>query len=229
MCNAACIEFGSAHLPASEVRNRRVMEVGSLNVNGSLRRYVESLGPFSYTGVDVVSGPGVDELCDVSDLVARYGPDQFDVVISTEMLEHVRNWRVAVSNLKSILKPGGALLLTTRSKGFEYHGYPRDYWRYEIGDMDIIFSDLSVEVLEQDPLAPGVFVKARKLVPFVEKNLEAHALYSIVTGRRCKDVANWETLIFGSMRAGCLLVARFVLAIVKAGVKRLRRQRETLR
>ena len=228
MCNAACIGFGTSRLSASEVRGRKVIEVGSLDVNGSLRRHVEGLGPLSYTGVDVAQGPGVDELCDVTELAARYGADAFDVVISTEMLEHVRDWRLAVSNLKRVLKPGGVLLLTTRSKGFPYHGYPNDYWRYEADDINAIFSDLFIETIESDPLAPGVFVKARKPPAFVERNLESLALHSAVTRKRCKHVGTRDIFIFGSIRAAYVFVAGLVPAAVKAGIKRALRSREGL-
>jgi SAM-dependent methyltransferase len=192
MCNVACLQFGRSHLTAQDVRGKKVIEVGSRDVNGSLRADIVQFGPSSYLGVDVATGPGVDEVCDITELAGRYGLEGFDVVISTEVLEHVRDWRAAVSNLKRILRPNGVLLVTTRSKGFPYHGYPYDFWRYEVDDIRAIFSDLTVEVIEKDPVSPGVFVRAYKPAGFSERNLEPINLYSIVTHAHAHHVTDIE-------------------------------------
>ena len=107
-------------------------------------------------------------------------------MICTEVLEHVRNWRVVMSNLKQLLAADGVLLLTTRSFGFPYHAFPYDFWRYEVDDMRVIFSDLMVEDTASDPGKPGVFVKARRPQQFVENDLDGYELYSMVKRRRCR-------------------------------------------
>lgn len=196
MCNPACIDFAREHLEAWEVRDRVVLEAGSLDVNGSLRSFVEGLSPARYVGIDVTPGPGVDEVCDARDILERYGPQSFDVVISTELLEHVRDWREVVHGFKQVLRPGGALLITTRSKGHPYHGYPADFWRYETEDLRQIFSDFGIEALEEDPIEVGVFLKARKPYAFQENNLDAIALYSMVTKTRTRTVSRWRVLLF---------------------------------
>lgn len=208
MCNPACLQFAISHLTPEEVADKKVIEVGSMNVNGSARSFLETLKPQSYLGVDLAEGPGVDRICDIADLYQRFGKDQFDLVISTELLEHVEDWRGAISNLKAVLKPGGALLITTRSRGFRYHGYPFDFWRYELSDLQAIFSDLQIEALEKDPLSPGVFVKARKPIEFIENDLGDYRLYSIIAKRRCVRVGDLQRRWYMAYRRWRLSIKR---------------------
>ena len=145
--------------------------------------------PARYVGVDIFPGEGVDEICNAERLTERFGQESFDVVIATEMLEHVRNWREVIDNFKSVLRPDGILLITTRSRGFPFHEAPHDFWRYEVSDMEAIFSDFSIEVLETDPQEPGVFLKARKPAGCSAKDLSEYVLYSMVTGTYVHSVA----------------------------------------
>ena len=189
MCNSACLDFGRTRLTEADVTGKRVIEIGSMDINGSLRPAVEALGPSEYLGIDIAEGPGVDEICSVYDLVERYGAESFDVVISSEMIEHVHDWRKAISQIKGVMRPNGVLVITTRSIGFPYHDYPFDYWRFELDDMRAIFSDMTIEALEPDTDDPGVLVKARKpLANFVENDLSDHALYSMVISSRSKGI-----------------------------------------
>lgn len=154
--------FGRQVLGKEEVAGKEVLEVGSMDVNGSLRCHVEALAPLCYVGVDFLAGSGVDVVCDATDLVRNYGIHSFDVVISTEMLEHAEDWRAVVSSMKAVIRPGGLLLLTARSPGFHRHGYPYDWHRFTREDMTLIFADFELLRFEDDCEAPGVMVFARK-------------------------------------------------------------------
>ena len=154
--------FGRAHLRSDDVRGKRVLEVGSMDINGSLRAHVELLGPASYVGVDFLAGAGVDVVCDAGDLVWRFGEHSFDVVISTEMLEHAEDWRGAITAMKRVLVPGGLIVLTARGPGMGLHGYPHDWHRFTVDDVRQIFDDFQIDVLEADPQSPGVLLRARK-------------------------------------------------------------------
>ncbi len=200
MCHISVIVLAVKNLTKEEIRGRRVIEVGSYDVNGSVRPIIESWEPAEYIGADIRKGPGVDIVCDAENLVARFGKESFDVVISTELLEHVRDWKRVVSNIKNICKPNGIILITTRSYGFAYHGYPYDFWRYELGDIKQIFSDFQISALDRDYQAPGVCVKARKGEKFIEKDLSDFKLYSIVTNKRVNEIIDEDFRTFYFMR-----------------------------
>src|SRR6266496_1641489 len=158
--------WASTALTAAEVKGKHVIEAGAYDVNGSVRPAVEALGPASYTGTDMQPGPGVDEVCPAEKLPAVLGDGTAGVLISTEMLEHAEDWQAAMAGMIRALAPGGLLVLTTRSEGFPYHGYPEDHWRFSVAGMGEIMAAAGMDVLDlradPDPASPGVFVKARK-------------------------------------------------------------------
>lgn len=203
MCHISCIVFGAKNLTKEEIKGKRVIEIGSYDVNGSLRPIIESWEPAEYIGVDIEKGPGVDIVCNAEDVVEKFGKESFDVVISTEVLEHVRDWRKVISNIKNICKPNGLILITTRSYGFGYHAHPYDFWRYELEDMKNIFSDCEILVLEKDSQAPGVFVKVKKPNKFIEKELLNYKLYSVVVNKRVREITDKD---FRNLYFMCLIL-----------------------
>ena len=184
--NIAVLEFFFENVSLEEFENKRVIEVGSKYVNGSVRPFIEKfLRPAEYIGVDIEEGKFVDVICNAENLVDYFGKESFDVLISTELLEHVRDWVKVINNFKLILKHGGFLYITTRSKGFPYHGYPYDFWRFEIYDMKQIFRDFEIIKLVPDHQDPGVFLKARKPKDYQEPiNLDDYLLYSIIFNKK---------------------------------------------
>ena len=165
------MDFLKAHLCAEEIVGKRVAEIGSQDVNGTPRTVVIPMKPAAYIGVDYAPGPGVDVVANALALTEKFGEASFDVVISTEMLEHVEDWRPIVEQLKALVKPKGLLLVTTRSPGFPYHPYPIDVWRYTLEDFRNIFSDMEILAVCSDWQVPGVFIKARKPDPYTPCDL----------------------------------------------------------
>ncbi len=180
--------FGASHLTPNEVKGKRVIEVGSYDMNGSMRPVVSVWKPAEYVGVDIVPGPGVDVVCNADDTVKHFGKERFDVVISTEAIEHVRNWKTVISNLKNLCAPEGVILVTTCMPGHYYHPHPGDFWRYTPEDFREIFSDCEIEAVESDPRTLGVYIRAKKPTHFKEKDLSQFKLTSIITGTRVVDV-----------------------------------------
>ena len=186
MCHGTCILFGCTNLKDKEINAKKVLEIGSLDINGSLRCYIESFNPEEYVGIDIVNGRGVDCICTVENLIDEFGTEKFDLVVATEVIEHIKDWKIAISNMKNICKSDGIILITTRSVGFPIHGYPHDYWRFEFNDMEEIFSDCEIVAIENDHSVPGVFAKIKKPSNFQENDLSDYELYSVITNKKTK-------------------------------------------
>lgn len=182
MCNVSGILFGCKNIKSHEVAHKRVLDVGSYDVNGSLCYFLEQHEASEWVGVDIQPcdhswhSPCVTDVCDAGNLLERFGVAAFDLVITTEMMEHVKDWRGVIHNLKGVLKPGCPLILTTRSPGYPRHGHPNDHWRYTEQDMRVIFADFTIETLESDRYVSGVFIRAVKPKDFAEVDLSTHKL-----------------------------------------------------
>jgi SAM-dependent methyltransferase len=111
----------------------RVLEVGSLNINGSVRQHFSG---GQYIGIDIGAGPDVDVVCQGQDYDAPDG--SFDVVISCECLEHNPFWRETFANMLRLCRPGGLVIMTCASTGRPEHctrrttpeGGPVTVWDY---------------------------------------------------------------------------------------------------
>jgi SAM-dependent methyltransferase len=159
-------------LTRADVHGKDVLEVGSGNYDGSVRPIVEAFGCASYLGADALDGPGVNLVVPCERLAAEFGPDVFDVVICTEVLQYVEDWAECLYNMFTVLCPGGTLLLTTRGPGHPPHLPSQDEepvppaWTFTVGAFAEILRRAGFEApmvcTDPDPARVGTFVKARK-------------------------------------------------------------------
>lgn len=122
-----CKNFYESYAPAfSSQQNVKVVEIGSQDVNGSLR----PLAPhhFEYIGVDFVKGKGVDiVLSDPYQL--PFETDSIDIVLSSSCFEHSEMFWIVFLEVMRVLKPTGLFYLNAPSNG-SFHRYPVDCWRF---------------------------------------------------------------------------------------------------
>lgn len=166
MCTGNIIAFGNKVITRELIHDKFVLDVGAYDVNGTLKNKVMEFKPKMYVGVDIREGPNVDVVCDICDLEKLFLRESYNVVICTEVLEHVKDWQKAVYNLKQIVAPGGSLLITTPTIGFPYHEYPSDHWRFTLEDFKIIFIDFDL-VTAWTHNDPGVCILLRKPMDYV--------------------------------------------------------------
>lgn len=81
----------------------------------------------SYTSLDVLDTPIVDIVCNAEEM--QLDDCCFDLVLCTQVLEHVQNPQRVLDECYRVLKPGG-LLIATAPSIFPEHGYPGDFWRF---------------------------------------------------------------------------------------------------
>jgi len=106
-----------------DLRHKKVLEIGSYNVNGSVRWLFKG----DYTGIDREAGPGVDLLMNASDM--DLDDHSFDVVVSTSQLEHDPTFWLTLAEVGRVLRSGGHFILTTHTTGFPPHNGP-DFYRF---------------------------------------------------------------------------------------------------
>jgi SAM-dependent methyltransferase len=104
----------------------RVLDVGAMDVNGSLRS-VAPLGA-KYVGVDLEPGPGVDVVLGLGQGLP-FGPDTFDACVSVSCMEHDFAFWDSFLQMAVAVRPGGFIFLDVPSNG-PYHSYPTDNWRF---------------------------------------------------------------------------------------------------
>lgn len=98
---------------------QRVLEVGSLNLNGTVRDFFTNC---EYLGIDLGPGPGVDLVINGDEYIE---PNHYSVTISTESFEHNPTWRETFANMYGNTCPNGLIIFTCASTGRAEHGTRR--------------------------------------------------------------------------------------------------------
>jgi len=148
----------------------KVLDVGSLNVNGTLRL----VAPLEYIGCDRENGPGVDVVLK-DPYILPWPSDEFDLVVSTSCFEHDEFFWETFVEMARVVKPGGFIYMSAPVQG-PVHRHPVDCWRFypDAGGALARWaqrSDLKIELIESFILPPSFdvwsdFVAVWGKVPF---------------------------------------------------------------
>ena len=109
-------------------RTLRVLDVGCGD-----KPYLPLLDAYAerYVGLDAAPRPHVDDVGSAEDL--PYEDESFDLILCTQVREHLPEPAVALSEMHRVLRPGGSALISTHGV-FLYHPDPPDgegdYWRW---------------------------------------------------------------------------------------------------
>ena len=166
-----------------------------IEANASTRRTLDlgaQNGPYAAffpnrVALDIRPGGGVRVIGDAHALGLASGA--FEVVLCTEVLEHLVEPQRAIDEMHRVLAPGGTLLLTTRFL-FPIHDAPHDYFRFtkyglrhllrrfeqvdiqeetdSVGALAVLVQRLGMQAqtLNRTALRAGWLVAARVVKPF---------------------------------------------------------------
>lgn len=133
---------------------KRVLELGSLDVNGSIRPAFDQCGVLDYVGIDQRPGTGVDVVLNTADLYEAHHLGQFDCVVATSFFEHDRQFWQTLDGVYRRLNHGGVFIVTVPHQDWGYHGEPKDYYRYTADALKDVFFDRYGLVTIMDALWP---------------------------------------------------------------------------
>jgi hypothetical protein len=100
--------------------NKKVLEVGSLNINGTIRIFFTEC---DYLGIDVGPGNDVDLVCEGQRL--DYPNETYDTVGSCECFEHNPYWVETFNNMYRLTKSTGLVFMSCATTSRGEHGTTR--------------------------------------------------------------------------------------------------------
>jgi SAM-dependent methyltransferase len=150
-----------------------------------------------YIGFDLYPGPNVDVVGDAHKLSQYFAGQQFDIIYSTAVFEHLAMPWLVAQEIAKLLKTGGIVFVETH---FSYSSHERPWHFFQFSDMalKVLFSlALGIECIEAGLSNPMV----ARFSSLADENLRFMAVrglygHSAFLGRKIREVPdfNWNDL-----------------------------------
>ncbi len=111
-----------------------------LDVGAKGSPYKEHIPHTKYMTLDIEKSHNPDICCDLQDI--KWKSNYFDIVIATEVIEHLEEPQKSVNEIHRVLKRGGICILSTPFI-HSYHPDPKDYYRFTKDSLEHLFRKFS--------------------------------------------------------------------------------------
>jgi SAM-dependent methyltransferase len=122
----------------------KVLEIGPDGVPTTFQSIVDD-SSIEWDTIDLKEKPNVTFTA-ISEYSFPFADDTYDIVVSANVIEHVRRIWVWVRELTRICKPGG-LVITIAPVSWPFHEVPYDCWRIYPEGMKALYEDSGLEVV----------------------------------------------------------------------------------
>jgi SAM-dependent methyltransferase len=179
-------------------RGVRVLEIGPDFVPSTYEQMVAAKrrgdGPAVWETVDLASRPGMTHAA-TNEYAFPIAEGSYDVVVSGQVMEHVRKPWLWLRELARVCRAGGHVL-TISPVSWPYHEAPVDCWRAYPEGMRALYEDAGLEVLE----ASWKTLEPRGLLPRCPRPISDHApglLYKLARFLHWPLARSYDTITIG--------------------------------
>lgn len=135
------------------------------------------------------SGPPFDFR--IADFNKKIGDSsKFNIIICSEVIEHLKNWQIALNNIADINKRGGYLILTTQSgQRFKSDSALGHLQHFDLGQLTDYLKTLNYDIIREEKrgfpfynlqkVINSVFLPASKRIANNKANILASILFNI--------------------------------------------------
>ncbi|HEX6811149.1 MAG TPA: methyltransferase domain-containing protein [Planctomycetota bacterium] len=190
-------------------RGVRVLEIGPDHVPSTYQQMVadhrRSDGPAVWETVDLASRPGMT-FAATNEYAFPIPESGYDVVVSGQVMEHVRKPWLWMRELARVCRTGGHVV-TISPVSWPYHEAPVDCWRAYPEGMRALYEDAGLEVLE----ARWQTLEPRGLLPRFPRPISDHApgfLYRLARFLRWPLARAYDAITIGRKPAKQPALAR---------------------
>jgi len=121
----------------------RILDAGSGRVEEQYLRNDFLGSGAELVTLDLFAGEGVDHVVDVAEM--PFGDDEFDIVLCTQVLEHVPNPEAVCRELYRVLRPGGVAVVTAPHSAY-LHNLPYHFFHFTRIGLSKILEDAGYEI-----------------------------------------------------------------------------------